>query len=77
MEKAKKKKKVSRKFKTKNPFPFEKRNYQLFGIGIILLIVGYLFMMQGPADSFWSRTLSPFILVISYCITEQGCEGFI
>jgi hypothetical protein len=25
-------------------------------------------MAQGPADSFWSLTLAPILLVLSYCI---------
>jgi hypothetical protein len=68
MSKEKKKKKLSKKIITKPPFPFEKRNYTYFLIGLILLIIGYIFMMQGPANSFWSRTLAPVILVISYCV---------
>ena len=66
MNKAKKKK--QKKFTAKAPFPFEKKNYKYFLIGLALLVIGYIFMMQGPADSFWSRTLAPVILVVSYCI---------
>jgi len=68
MEKQKKKKKLRKKVSTKPSFPFEGRNYLYFFIGLFLLLIGYIFMMQGPADSFWSRTLAPVILVITYCI---------
>ena len=37
-------------------------------VGLIVIIIGYIFMAQPPADSFWSRTLSPIILVIAYLI---------
>ncbi len=67
MEKSKKKK-SGKKFSKKEKILFEKRNYLYFFIGLFLLLIGYLFMMQGPANSFWSRTLAPVILVISYCI---------
>ena len=68
MEKPKKKKKFRKKVSTKPPFPFDGRNFLYFFIGLFLLLIGYIFMLQGPADSFWSRTLAPVILVITYCI---------
>lgn len=68
MNKEKKKKRLAKRITNKPPFPFEKKNYTYFLIGLVLLIIGYIFMMQGPANSFWSRTLAPIILVISYCV---------
>jgi hypothetical protein len=44
------------------------RNYRIFGLAVLVLIVGYIFMSIGPASSFWSLTLAPIILVIGYCI---------
>jgi hypothetical protein len=67
-EKRIKRAKPGRKFKAKTNVPFTKRNYQLFGIAIALLIVGYIALAQGPADSFWSLTLAPILLVIGYCV---------
>ncbi|OQX88614.1 hypothetical protein B6D60_01820 [candidate division KSB1 bacterium 4484_87] len=40
----------------------------IFLIGVFVIILGYIFMAQGPADSFWSLTLAPILLVISYCV---------
>ncbi|OQX95205.1 hypothetical protein B6I21_06635 [candidate division KSB1 bacterium 4572_119] len=48
--------------------PFGKENYILFLIGVLVIVIGYIFMAQGPADSFWSLTLAPILLVISYCL---------
>ena len=48
-------------------WPLEKGNYVLFGLGILVLIIGYFFLSIGPWDSFWSRTLAPIVLVIGYC----------
>ena len=50
------------------PLPFSRENYIIFGIGIFLIIVGYIALSQGPWDSFWSLTLAPILLVIGYCI---------
>ena len=49
---------------------FSKTNYVLFGIGLTLVIFGYLVMYQGPegVDSFESVTLAPIMLFIGYII---------
>ena len=49
---------------------FSKTNYVLFGIGLVLVILGYLVMYQGPegVDSFESVTLAPIMLFIGYII---------
>ncbi len=48
--------------------PFDTANYRLFLIGILVIIIGYILMMQGPHDSFWSLHLSPIVLIVGYCI---------
>ena len=47
---------------------FTKQNYVIFGIGIIVIILGYVLMYIGETTSFLSTKLSPFILVIGYCV---------
>ena len=64
---AQKAKQKTRK-KTKETIPFGRENYIIFLIGILVIVLGYIFLAQGPADSFWSLTLAPILLVISYCI---------
>ena len=54
--------------KSKPTIPFTRENYIIFIIGILVIILGYIFLAQGPADSFWSLTLAPILLVLSYCI---------
>ena len=66
MEKPKKKKKFRKKVSTKPPFPFDGKNFLYFFIGLFLLLIGYIFMLQGPANSFWSRTLAPVFLAIKH-----------
>ena len=48
--------------------PFKKSNYQIFAVGIAIVILGYVALAQGPADSFWSLTLAPILLVLGYCV---------
>ncbi len=47
--------------------PFTARNYIWIGIGLLVIGLGYVSLAQGPADSFWSRTLAPVMLFIGYC----------
>ena len=47
---------------------FTTTNYILFGIGLVLIIVGYLVMATGEVNSFQSLTLAPIMLFIAYII---------
>ena len=47
---------------------FSAPNYVLFGIGVALIIVGYLIMSTGEVNSFQSLTLAPIMLFIGYII---------
>ena len=47
---------------------FGKINYQLFGIGLFVIIWGYIIMAMGDTESFQAVKLSPVILIIGYCV---------
>ena len=49
-------------------FGFDKKNYMLFGIGLLVIIIGYILMSTGETDSFQSIKLAPSILLIGYII---------
>ena len=49
-------------------WPLNRENYLLFGLGILVLILGYFLLSIGPWDSFWSRTLAPIVLVVGYLV---------
>ncbi len=51
-----------------NSWSFGKINYQLFGIGLITIIFGYLLMAWGETESPQSIKIAPIILIIGYCI---------
>ncbi|MFQ5602285.1 MAG: hypothetical protein ACE5HS_03350 [bacterium] len=67
-EKSAKKNRYKRKIKAKSELPYSKVNYQIFGAGILLLLVGYWALAQGPVNGFLSLTLAPILLVIAYCV---------
>lgn len=43
-------------------WPFGARNYVIFGVALLVIIVGYISLAAG------SITLAPFLLVLGYCI---------
>ena len=49
-------------------WPFGKKNYVLFLIGVLTLVLGYVIMYLGSTYSFQSIVLAPIILVVGYCI---------
>jgi len=49
-------------------FSFDKKNYMLFGIGLLVIAFGYMVMAKGETNSFQSVKLAPAILLIGYII---------
>ena len=47
---------------------FGKINYQLFGIGLLTIILGYIVMSTGETESIQSVKIAPLILIVGYCI---------
>jgi len=49
-------------------FPFTRRNWAIFGLGIAAIVFGYFLLSIPPADGFWSLTAAPLLLVAGYCV---------
>ncbi|HEY6435644.1 MAG TPA: hypothetical protein VIY47_03575 [Ignavibacteriaceae bacterium] len=47
---------------------WEKKNYYLLALGLLVTIIGFYFMTIGPWNSFSSLVISPIILFIAYII---------
>ena len=47
---------------------FGKINYQLFGIGLLTIILGYIIMATGETESIQSIKIAPLILIVGYCV---------
>jgi hypothetical protein len=47
---------------------FTSKNLKLFGISLVLLVVGYVLLGQGPVDNPLSKTIAPIVLVGVYCV---------
>lgn len=48
--------------------PVRKKNFSIFAIGIVLLIVGFYLMTIKPWDSVFALIISPLILLVAYFI---------
>ena len=55
---------------TKSPFNdyWQRQNYLFLILSVIVLIIGYVFMMNGAWDSLLSMSVSPIILLVAYLI---------
>ena len=47
---------------------FGKINYQIFGIGLLTIILGYFVMATGETESIQSVKIAPLILIVGYCV---------
>lgn len=49
-------------------FPFTRKNWVVFGIGLAFIVCGYILLRIPPVDGFLSLTLAPILLVLGYCV---------
>ena len=49
-------------------WPYKRKNYVLFGVGVFVIIVGYLIMYLGVVNSFQSLVISPLLLLAGYLV---------
>jgi len=62
------KKKHTKELQLFEGWTFNKKNYLIFGSGVLLIILGYIIMALGDVNSFQSLTIAPIILFFGYVI---------
>ena len=60
--------KAKNKQSVKFLWPYKRKNYLLFGVGVFVIIVGYLIMYSGEVNSFQSLVISPLLLLAGYIV---------
>lgn len=60
--------KMAKKAKQDEIFPLERENYIILGAGLIVIILGYLFLSGNQVEGFSQLTLAPVLLVAGYCV---------
>jgi hypothetical protein len=48
--------------------PLSRQNYVIMGIGVAVIVAGYLAMLQGSVEGFMPLVVSPILLVLGYCV---------
>ena len=48
--------------------PFTKRNYQILGLGLLVIVLGYVALSQTPWDGTMPLVVAPILLVLGYCV---------
>ena len=48
--------------------PFTKSNYQILGVGLLTIILGYVALAQEPWDGTLPLVVAPILLVLGYCV---------
>lgn len=61
-------KKRTIKIRSKFSIPLGEKNFKVFGIGIIVLVLGFYVMTFKPWDSIFALVISPIILLFGYFV---------
>ncbi len=48
--------------------PLMKENFYIIGVGLIVILAGYLALAKGPIEGFLPLVLAPILLVLGYCV---------
>lgn len=62
------KKRTQRRAKKLEVFPLEKHNYIILGIGVLVIISGYIALMEKTVEGFLPLVVAPILLVLGYCV---------
>ncbi len=68
MAKAVKKGDSRRRAAKDDRLPLAKENFYIIGAGILVIIIGYLALANGPIEGFLPLVLAPIMLIIGYCV---------
>jgi membrane protein CcdC involved in cytochrome C biogenesis len=57
-----------KKVKQEEIFPLERENFIILGIGLLVIILGYIALSGDTVEGFSQLTLAPILLVLGYCV---------
>ena len=60
--------KAAKKQKHEDIFPLEKENFFIIGVGLVVIVLGYMALSGNTVESFRQLTLSPILLLLGYCV---------
>jgi membrane protein CcdC involved in cytochrome C biogenesis len=68
MAKAVRKKEGKRKAFKDDHLPLAKENFVIIGVGLIVILAGYIAMLEGSVEGFLPLVLAPILLILGYCV---------
>jgi hypothetical protein len=48
--------------------PLGRENFAIIGIGLLVIVAGYLALANGPIEGFLPLVLAPILLFVGYCL---------
>jgi hypothetical protein len=63
-----KKESLRRRTSREEHLPLGRENFIILGIGLAVIVLGYLAMVGAPVEGFLPLVLAPILLVLGYCI---------
>jgi hypothetical protein len=63
-----KKESSRRRITREEHLPLGRENFIILGIGLAVIILGYMAMIEGSVEGFLPLVLAPILLVLGYCI---------
>ena len=63
-----KRKESRRKGGSEGKLPLGKENFVILGIGVLVILIGYLAMLEGSVEGFLPLVVAPILLVLGYCV---------
>ena len=68
MAKPVRKSSARRKSSKEEKLPLGKQNFAIIGVGLVVIIGGYLAMLEGSVEGFLPLVVAPILLVLGYCV---------
>jgi hypothetical protein len=68
MAKVVKKKGQRHKNFSEGNIPLTRENYMIMGLGLAVIVAGYLAMLEGSIEGVLPLVVSPILLVVGYCV---------
>jgi len=58
----------SKKSSREDVFPLHRENFIIIGIGLLVIVIGYVALSGNQVDGFSQLTVAPILLVLGYCV---------
>ena len=62
------KSKSAKKGKVDTGFPLQRENFIILGIGLLVIVLGYVALSGNTVEGFSQLTVAPILLVLGYCV---------